>query len=166
MIRVIELSKNPATFMRTTGINYGAFEIILTKVGEYISQYKEAHPIHKRGRKPLEMDTSQWLLLTLLYMRQYHTFLSLGQAFSISESYAYKRYVRMRSILAQVLDMPSKGLLDSATLNKISVDVSEQPIERPQHKQKRYYSGKKKAHHKSPDGGLPFNRPDPKRLLW
>jgi hypothetical protein len=147
MIHASELGKNPAIFMRTTGINYGAFQILLTKVEHYISHYKEAHPIHKRGRKPAaEMDVSQWLLLTLLYMRQYHTFLSLGQSFSICESYAYKRYVRMRYILSQILDMPSEGVLDSAVLNKVSIDVSEQAIERPKHKQKQYYSGKKKAH--------------------
>ena len=145
MITATELSKKPSVFLRTTGVNYGAFSILVSKVDNYISQYKEKNPVHKRGRKPAEFCTSQWLLLTLLYMRQYHTFLSLGQAFSISESYAYKRYQKMRFILSQVLDMPPNETLDSAVFNKVGVDVSEQPIERPTHKQQQYYSGKKKS---------------------
>jgi len=31
-------------------------------------------------------------LLTLIYLRQYYTYLQLGEMFSISESYAHKRY--------------------------------------------------------------------------
>jgi len=64
------------------------------------------------------------LLLTLVYMRQYHTFLSLGQAFCVSESYVHKRYCYMRRILSQVLDMPA-GLLAATSPLKVAVDVSE-----------------------------------------
>jgi len=44
----------------------------------------------------------------------------LGQAFSVSESYAHKRYCYMRRILAQVLDMPA-GLLGPPGLLKVDV---------------------------------------------
>lgn len=84
-------------------------------------------------------------MLTLMYMRQYQTFLSLGQAFSISESYAHKRYCYMRRILCQVLEMPATGLLASDQLARVAVDVSGQPIERPLKGQRQYYSGKKKS---------------------
>lgn len=142
MKTVIELAQKPAEFLRTTGVNYATFTIILEKVEEHIKQFKEQHPIHKRGCKG-SFSHSQMLLLTLMYMRQYHTFLSLGQAFSLSESYAYKRYCYMRRILTQVLDMPA-GLLASTGPLKVAVDVSEQPLERPVRKQRDYYSGKKK----------------------
>lgn len=145
MIQVEELAKRPSDFLRTTGINYTSFQIILAKVEAHISDYKERNPIHKRGLKA-SLTLSQALLLTLMYMRQYQTFLSLAQAFSISESYAYKRYRSMREVLCQVLDMPATDLLMSGHLNKVAVDVSEQPIERPLKEQKQYYSGKKKAH--------------------
>jgi hypothetical protein len=138
MKTAIELGKKPAEFLRTTGVNYATFTLILEKVEAYVHQFKERQPIHKRGRKP-SPSLSQVLLLTLLYMRQYHTFLSLGQAFSVSESYAYKRYCFMRHILTRVLDMP-RGLLASG---KVAVDVSEQPVERPRKGQREYYSGKK-----------------------
>ena len=138
-----ELAQKPAEFLRTTGVNYATFTIILEKVGGYIEQFKEQNPIHKRGRKG-SLGLSQVLMLALMYMRQYHTFLSLGQAFSVSEPYAYKRYCYIRHILAQVLDMPP-GLLGATGPVKVAVDVSEQPIERPLKGQRDYYSGKKKG---------------------
>jgi hypothetical protein len=136
-----ELAKKPAEFLRTTGVNYATFSIILEKVEIYVAQFKEQHPISKRGRKS-SLSLSQVLLLTLMYMRQYHTFLCLGQAFSVSESYAHKRYCYMRRILTKVLDMPA-GLLAASGPMKVALDVSEQPIERPLKEQRAYYSGKK-----------------------
>ena len=143
MKTALDLGKNATEFQRTTGVNYATFLILLEKVVSYVAQYKEQNPISKRGRKGHSLDLSQVLLLTLMYMRQYHTFLSLGQAFSVSESYTYKRYCYMRSILTKVLDMPA-GLLAPTGPLKVAVDVSEQPIERPLKGQRNYYSGKKK----------------------
>lgn len=142
MKTAIELANKPAEFLRTTGVNYATFTLILAKVETYVKAFKEQNPLHKRGRKG-SLCLSQMLLLTLLYMRQYHTFLSLGQAFSVSESYAYKRYCYMRHILTKVLDMPA-GLLAPTGPLKVAVDVSEQPVERPVRGQRDYYSGKKK----------------------
>ena len=154
-----ELAKKPAEFLRTTGVNYATFTLILEKVEVYVKQFKEQTPISRRGRKP-SLGLSQALLLTLMYMRQYHTFLSLGQAFSVSESYAYKRYRYMRSVLTQVLDMPDKRLLLTAGLGRVAVDVSEQPVERPVKGQKHYYSGKKKAHGQGPAHRVPAHGAD------
>lgn len=82
------------------------------------------------------------LVLTFLYLRQYHTFLQLGDMFGISESYASKRYHFINKTLIKALDLPKdKDLI----LEKISLvaDVTEQEIERPVCEQKTYYSGKK-----------------------
>jgi len=141
MVSALKLGENPVIFQRTTGINYTTFQVILMKLAGAVAAFKAAHPLSKRGRKTGH-DLSQDLLLTLLYMRQYPTFLSLGQAFSMSESYAYKRYCYVRQLLPQLLPMPA---LDSRPANKVAVDVSEQPIERPVKGQKQYYSGKKKG---------------------
>ncbi len=137
-----ELATKPAEFLRTVGVNYATFTIVEEKVVGYVQQFKEQNPLSKRGRKS-SLSLSQLLLLTLMYMRQYHTFLSLGQAFSVSESYAHKRYCYMRHILTKVLEMPA-GLLAPRGPLKVAVDVSEQPVERPLKGQCNYYSGKKK----------------------
>ena len=159
MLAIAALGKKPAEFVRTTGVSYATVQIMLEKVERYVAQYKEQHPVHRRGRKS-GLGLGQSLLLALLYMRQYHTFLSLGQAFSVSESYAYKRYRYMRSVLTQVLDMPDKRLLLTAGLGRVAVDVSEQPVERPVKGQKHYYSGKKKAHGQGPAHRVPAHGAD------
>ena len=66
--------------------------------------------------------------------------------FGISESYACKLYHRHVNILVKVLRLPGKNALLDEDMSAIVVDVSEQPIERPTKRQRRYYSGTKKRH--------------------
>ena len=135
-------TKKPAEFTRLVGVNYGTFHIILQKLEAEIERYKNAKPMRKRGLKTSSLSLADQLLLTLLYLRQYHTFLQLGDMFGISESYASKRYHFINDRLMKALDIPNdKGL----TLENISfvADVTEQEIERPVQEQKSYYSGKK-----------------------
>lgn len=133
--------KRPAEFTRLVGVSYGSFQIILTKLETEITRFKQQKPMRQRGLKSSLTITDQ-LLLTLLYLRQYQTFLQLGEMFSISESYAHKRYTFISKRLMQALDLPSDRDLTSENL-KLLADVTEQEIERPQKKQKSYYSGKK-----------------------
>ena len=133
--------KKPAEFTRLVGVNYGTFEIILTRLESEIIRYKQAKPMRGRGLKS-SLTLADQLLLTLIYLRQYHTFLQLSEMFSISESYAQKRYTFISKRLMKALDLPNDKLLTTDSL-KLVVDVTEQEIERPVQKQKSYYSGKK-----------------------
>ncbi len=139
-----KIAAKPKSFLRLYGLSYALFEILLGKVARYIDSQKQAHPVSKRGKKST-LSLADQLLLTLIYLRQYHTFLSLGHQFGISESYAQKRFVYLRNILMKVVGLPDPKQLSFDTLTtKIGIDVSEQPIERPLSNQKQYYSGKKK----------------------
>jgi hypothetical protein len=69
-------------------------------------------------------------LLTLLYLRQYDTFLELADKFSISESYAQKRYTFISKLLMKSLNLPNDKDLTTENLQLV-VDVTEQEIERP-----------------------------------
>ncbi len=133
--------KKPAEFTRLVGVGYGTFEIILEKLKVEIISYKQAKPMRQRGLTS-SLPIEDQLLLTLIYLRQYHTFLQLGEMFSISESYAFKRYRYISKRLLKALDLPNDQALTAENL-KVVADVSEQPIERPVKKQKSYYSGKK-----------------------
>jgi len=135
--------KKPAEFTRLVGINYGAFQIILEKLNLQIARFKAEKPIRQRGRKS-SLSIEDQLLLTLIYLRQYHTFLQLGEMFSISESYANKRYEFISSQLLKVLDVPNQKTLEKEDLT-VLMDVTEQPVERPVKQQKQYYSGKKRC---------------------
>lgn len=133
--------KRPAEFTRLVGVNYGTFQIILEKLEAEIMRFKQQKPMRQRGLKS-SLTIADQLLLTLIYLRQYHTFLQLGEMFSISESYAQKRYSFISKRLMKALELPNDKDLTAENL-KLIADVTEQEIERPQKEQKSYYSGKK-----------------------
>lgn len=132
-----------AEFTRLVGVNYGTFEIILAKLKNEITRYLQQDLMRQRGLKS-SLSIEDQLLLTFIYLRQYHTFLQLGKLFSISESYAQKRYTFITKRLLKVLDIPNDKMLTTEKLQVIA-DVTEQPIERPLEEQKSYYSGKKNS---------------------
>ena len=134
--------KKSAECTRLVGVNYGTFQIILQKLEVEIERYKNAKPMRKRGIKTSSVSLADQLVLTFLYLRQYHTFLQLGDMFGISESYANKRYHFINKRLMKALDIPNDNGLTLKNLNLVA-DVTEQEIERPLSEQKSYYSGKK-----------------------
>jgi hypothetical protein len=72
--------------------------------------------------------------------------LKLGQQFGIRESSANKNFHRIFDILVQTLKLPNRKIFLDQNFEKLLIDVTEQPIERPIKNQKKYYSGKKKTH--------------------
>ena len=145
MVDIKKMASSPSVFQRQYGVSYGVFCILLKQVENHVQAKKQQRPITMRGRKS-GLALQQQVLLTLTYLRQYITFLNLGIQFNISESYAQKRFVYIRNILIQELHLPAHQALSLHTLTlAVSMDVSEQPIERPQKDQKEYYSGKKKT---------------------
>lgn len=129
--------KRPAEFTRLAGVSYGTFQIILEKLETEITRFKQHKPMRTRGLKS-SLSIADQLLLTLLYLRNYQTFLQLGEMFSISESYAHKRYTFISRRLISTLDLPNEQGLTAENL-KLLADVTEQPIERPVSRQKSYY---------------------------
>ena len=121
------------------------FKKLLEKVQWYLAEEQARNPLSQRGQKS-KILLEDRLLLTLFYLRSYPTFLNLGNQFGISESYAQKLFQRFSEILVKVLHVKSRSALSSADLKAVVLDVTEQPVERPQRGQKAYYSGKKKRH--------------------
>lgn len=133
--------KNNVQFTRLVGVNHATFSVILEKLKIQIDSFKAENRVRQRGRKSSLLIEDQ-LLLTMIYLRQYHTFLQLADMFSISESYAQKRYTFISKMLMKALDIPNDKALTSDNLTLV-IDVTEQQIERPIKKQADYYSGKK-----------------------
>ena len=151
MTRFNDIKDKPSKkFVRNVGISLDMFLHILEKVEKYIEIEKQKNPLKRRGRKSKKnFILSDKLLLFFYYIRHYPTFDRLGQEFGICESYAYKIYQQMFTILLKVLDMPNPKKLLDTEIETIIIDVTEQAIERPKKKQKKYYSGKKTAYYKS-----------------
>ncbi|MEG3997611.1 transposase family protein [Microcoleus sp. SVA1B1] len=88
--------------------------------------------------------------MTLSYLREYPTFFHLGIKWGINESNAYRIVIRTEKALIKsgLFNLPGKKILYQSQneIETVAVDVSEHEIERPQKKQKKYYSGKQKYH--------------------
>lgn len=137
------LKETPKICQRLFGINYENFEIILEKVQKYEREFLEKNPLSCRGIES-EMSLANQLLLTLEYLKQYPTFLSLGFSYGISESYANKIYHKIRVILAEVIGLKNPNKLKYKHVKTIIVDVTAQPVERPLKEQEKQYNGAKK----------------------
>lgn len=131
-------------FKRDTGLSLENFESIIDLVQKYIEAEHLKNPNKKKGIKP-SLALCDRVLLCMYYLRHYPTFKNLGDNFGISESYANKIYHYILSILLEVLSLDGKKALLNEDLDVLVVDVTEQEIERPLKKQRKHYSGKKKA---------------------
>ena len=142
--RVLKLTADE--FQRTVGVSLPIFLKIVAVVSDFIEQQKQENPMRKRGLKN-GISVEDQVLLFFYYMRDYCTFLKLGQQFGISESYSHRIFHRILNIVVCTFKLPNRKVLLQGNHEKILIDVTEQQIERPVKKQKHYYSGKKKAHH-------------------
>ena len=137
------LQDNPQYCTRLFGIKFELFETILGKVQQKEKEYLLENPLSNRGLEG-EFSLPNQLLLTFEYLRQYPTFLSLGFSYGISESYANKIFHKIRPILADIVGLKNPDKLKYKDLKKVIVDVTVQPVERPQKNQELQYNGSKK----------------------
>ena len=136
-------AQSPDAFLRLTGMTPGTFQIILEKFKKEMALYASEHWARNKGKK-CSLSPDNQLLLCVLCLRDYTTFIKLGVQFGISESYAQKRYTFTKKMLLRCLELPDEqSLKRSFATNLIAVDVTEQEIERPVKNQQDYYSGKK-----------------------
>ena len=139
------LQDNPQICKRLFGIKFELLETILVKVQNQNEKYLQENPTSNRGIDG-KFSISNQLLLTLEYLRQYPTFLSLGFSYGISESYANKVFHKMRAILADIIGLKNPDTLKYKDIKTVIIDVTVQPIERPQLSQELYYNGSKKTY--------------------
>jgi ribosomal protein S15P/S13E len=132
-------------FARMSGLKESQFAILVKKVLHQIEEHKQVHPLSSRGKKPM-MSIENKLLVMLMYYRNYHTCLTISELFGISEGYANKTVHRMSKWVVKALPLGSKRRVGSEEIKAVLIDASEQKIERPQKKQRQYYSGKKKPY--------------------
>lgn len=138
------LQDNPQYCTRLFGIKFELFETILGKVQQRENEYLLENSLSNRGLEG-EFSLPNQLLLTFEYLRQYPTFLNLGFSYGISESYANKIFHKIRPILADIVGLKNPDKLKYKDLKKVIVDVTVQPVERPQKNQELQYNGSKKS---------------------
>ena len=140
------LQLNPQIFQRMVGLSVSQFDTLYQLLIEYLLE----HPIKSsRGRKA-KFELVDQLLVCLKYLRDYPTFLVLGENFGISESYCNKIVNRLCLVLVQIFKLPSREELEQLDLKTIIIDVSEQKTERPKKGQKKATPESKSVIHKKP----------------
>jgi hypothetical protein len=117
-------------FLRMVGLKLNQFAFLLELLEEYV-ELNNNKDWDKRGCKG-GFTLADKLLLTFRYLRDYRTFLVVGNEFGISESYAYKIFTKVSKSLVKILKLPNIESLNSAELGSVLIDVSEQETERPQ----------------------------------
>ena len=125
------LQFNESKFRRLVGVNKVVFKEVLDLFKKYVSEHW-----NKRGRKG-NFRLEDKLLLIFRYLRDYPSFISLANEFSISEGYANKIFTKVSFALVKILKLPNLEELKDVKLDTVLIDVSEQRTERPKKNKKK-----------------------------
>ena len=163
--RLATLREHPSVFRHLTGLTVAAFDALAADVVPVVQAAHRAtldRPDRQRAigaGGEFELGTTDHVLLTVVWLRQYPTQEVLGFLFGVSDSTALRAVRRCLPVLEQAgrdtMRMPDPGtgrrkklpalLADTPGL-AVVVDTFEQRTHRPKRRQRAYYSGKKKAH--------------------
>lgn len=163
--RLDNLRKHPSVFEHLTGLTVAAFDELATQA---VPAVEQAHartlerPDRQRaigGGDHFDLTIADQLLVTIIWLRQYPTNEVLGFLFGVSDSTASRVRTRCLPVLERAgqdtMRMPDPGiarrkrlptLLKDTPGLAVVIDRFEQRTQRPQRRQRAYYSGKKKAH--------------------
>jgi hypothetical protein len=138
------ISKRPTVFLRLFGISILEFEKIRLRLrplweAQVLGAYK--HP----GRH-FKLCLEDMALVLLLYYRSYTIQLLVGCWFGIDASRVCRIIKLLEPLLAQLMTIDKDRKLSGQEVEELLMDATEQAIERPEKRQKLYYSGKKKRH--------------------
>lgn len=159
------IEKHPKETKRLIGIDYEQLQQLFTQASElhHLHKSKIEHNkirINEKGAGcKTKLSIPNQILLTLVYLSQYHTFQYLGIQFGVSESTAHNIFHYWLDILSELLpaslveqvkkkDGDYEWVKEILAGYELTIDSTEQPIQRPldQEEQEKFYSGKQKKH--------------------
>jgi len=154
----MRFQRRPRTFRAMTGLSKEKYNELLSElVPLYENSELKRLSTSKRQRKvgggrKKELLLEDQLMMLLMYYRLYISQEFLGIIFNLHNCNVSRQINYLSPLLAQIFKIPTKKVsLSEAELTEeeiisFFVDATEQQIERPKKRQKRYYSGKKKKH--------------------
>jgi DDE superfamily endonuclease/Helix-turn-helix of DDE superfamily endonuclease len=165
ILRRDHLGNHPSVFRSMTGLTVGAFDRMLPELLAAFDADR-CRRLDRPGRRraigggdDFDLPVADQFLLTVVWLRHYPTQECLGYLFGVSDSTALRAVRRCLPLLERAgrdtmrLPDPGKGqrrdlpaLLKETPALAVIVDTFEQRTQRPQRRQRAYYSGKKKAH--------------------
>jgi len=118
-------TKPDAIFKRLTGVRPATFHEMCQALQTHLSM---------RGRKP-KLCSEDRLLLTLMYWREYRTYVHIAQTYGLSESAVCRTVHAIEGALLRSgqFTLPGKKALTKSDVafEVVVVDATECPIERP-----------------------------------
>jgi hypothetical protein len=139
------LNLKPDQFQRRFGIKIETLKAMVNALESFAVE----NPKDRRGRRTI-LTLEEQVLGSLEYWREYRTYFHIGTNWGVSESTICRIVTDIESTLMKTgkFRIPGKKALlkNSDYPEFVVMDVTETAIERPQKKQKKYYSGKKKCH--------------------
>jgi len=137
------ISKRPTIFKRLVGVSLETFQEMV-KVVKIEEEKRLWWETRWRDQK---LSIEDQVLLAMMYLRSYTTYLYLWAIFHVSESNAHRKSIKVENILikSHLFRLPKKEILQKE-LDSIIIDATEVAIERPIKKQREAYSWKKKMH--------------------
>lgn len=132
-------------FRRVTGVKRSTFEKMLEILQV---AYKKKHA---KGGRPSKLSLDKMLLMTLEYLREYRTYLSIAASYGLSESNTFQaiRWVESVLVKSKEFSLPGKKTLykSDVEFEIILVDATESPIERPKKNKSATTLGRKNGTH-------------------
>ena len=148
-----KLLRKPSLFRMFTGLSAGEFDKLVAELEPiWLARKAKRSARRTRQRKPgagrkAKLVLTDRLLLVLLYYRTYVTQEFVGFLFGVDKGTVSRNVQELSLCMAGVFRIPEKKVrIDPDDLEAVFVDATEQSVNRPQRKQRRSYSGKKKRH--------------------
>ena len=116
---------NNVEFKRLVGVPRPLFSKMITIL-------EASELVKKKSGRPHSLTIENQLLLTLNYLRSYHTQIELAAAFGIAESNVNRTIQKVENALirSRVFALPKRNQ-NIADQDFVIIDVTESPIERP-----------------------------------
>jgi len=143
----LNLSRRPQVFKRMTGVSLLEFEEIISRIRPLWDSSVESLK-KPQGRLSVLKTLEDKLMALLIYYRTYITHEFLGHLCGLHNSNICRLFKKLEPLLGKRLAIKKDRTLTPEVVLKLLVDVTEQPIQRPQKagKRKQTYSGKKRRH--------------------
>ena len=138
------LRRRGRAFRRLIGVTPAAFEEIVERVRpRWLGRERRKK---KSGRPHGMGGLEEQLIGLLVYYRFYTTHLFIGSLFGVDDSTVCRRFAVLEPLVAGAVAINKDRTCRRDDLETLLIDATEQPIERPRRRQRRFYSGKNKRH--------------------
>ena len=127
-------------------LTFGMYKLDFLYLLTLVEKWHREQALHPKGGHPFVLAAYDYLAITLLYMRHYHTMESMADEWGVSKGTICKVYNNTITYLVTSGKLRLLSDKDLSDGDVVVVDATESPINRPKKGQKEFYSGKKKRH--------------------